>query len=446
MLIDELHNLDIRTRAGAEASDQIKYLSERIPATFVLAGVDVKDTGLFTGRRGGQIASRYTQIVTSAFPHKTTRDKEAWQSLVVTLEDALRLHGHRPGTLAEAELLSARSRGGHDREPVAPRPRGGLGRHSGGHRENHPRRAGSRRPGRRSQAAGTATRETAPLDCSEEVSVTTGLRILPVALPPVHGETIGSYLNRLADANRLSVRQLSALIGPDRHHRRDDNRTGHWTPGSLRRLAALTGRDPAALSHAMPALATIREPGQRQPPLLIEEATEAPKRLACRPCMDRRGIPGLVIRSTPHPQGVCHRHRRWLLGQEQHQLYSLPEVHEANRRHRRLVHRRQDQFLALDYLAARSRMLSRFQAAGQSDLQQRWADRIRALGEDSYGDPYHPSEARIEIATYPEAVIITGLSTSPHWREHTDLRAEVARRLAIEAHDLPSDLLTGRQQ
>jgi hypothetical protein len=35
-LVDEIHNLNIATQAGAEASDQLKYLSERIPATFVL--------------------------------------------------------------------------------------------------------------------------------------------------------------------------------------------------------------------------------------------------------------------------------------------------------------------------------------------------------------------------------------------------------------------------
>ena len=52
VLIDELHNLDLGTRSGAEASDQIKYLSERIPATFVLAGVEIEGTGLFAGHRG----------------------------------------------------------------------------------------------------------------------------------------------------------------------------------------------------------------------------------------------------------------------------------------------------------------------------------------------------------------------------------------------------------
>ncbi|GAA3801677.1 TniB family NTP-binding protein [Streptomyces chiangmaiensis] len=99
VLIDELHNLDIGTRAGAEASDQIKYLSERIPATFVLAGVDVEGTGLFAGRRGGQIASRYTLIPTSPFRHKTEEQRNSWRSLVATLEESLRLHAHRPGTL-----------------------------------------------------------------------------------------------------------------------------------------------------------------------------------------------------------------------------------------------------------------------------------------------------------------------------------------------------------
>lgn len=99
ILIDELHNLDLSTRVGAEASDQIKYLSERIPATFVLAGVDLEGNGLFAGRRGGQIASRYSLIRTSPFPYSTRDEQAAWQALVATLENALRLHAHRRGTL-----------------------------------------------------------------------------------------------------------------------------------------------------------------------------------------------------------------------------------------------------------------------------------------------------------------------------------------------------------
>jgi acyl transferase domain-containing protein len=65
----------------------------------VLAGVDLEGNGLFAGRRGGQIASRYTLIRTTAFPYSTSDERAAWQALVATLENALHLHAHRKGTL-----------------------------------------------------------------------------------------------------------------------------------------------------------------------------------------------------------------------------------------------------------------------------------------------------------------------------------------------------------
>src|ERR1700745_3749768 len=57
--VDELHNLNIATRAGAEASDTLKYFSERVPATFVYAGISLERTGLLSGTRGEQIAGRF---------------------------------------------------------------------------------------------------------------------------------------------------------------------------------------------------------------------------------------------------------------------------------------------------------------------------------------------------------------------------------------------------
>ena len=38
--------------------------NERIPATFVYAGIDLERQGLFTGIRGSQIAGRFTLIPT----------------------------------------------------------------------------------------------------------------------------------------------------------------------------------------------------------------------------------------------------------------------------------------------------------------------------------------------------------------------------------------------
>jgi hypothetical protein len=113
VLVDEIHNITpISSRAGAEAADQIKYLSERIPATFILAGIDVAGSGLFTGPRGQQIASRYTLTATEAFAYGSPRQRQQWQQVIATLEESLRLRRHRPGHLVRLdEHLFGRTEG-----------------------------------------------------------------------------------------------------------------------------------------------------------------------------------------------------------------------------------------------------------------------------------------------------------------------------------------------
>ena len=92
--VDEIHNLNIATRSGAEASDTLKYFSERIPATFVLAGINVERAGLLSGPRGEQIAGRYSMVRTGPFPRDAQR-----ATLIAAIEGSLRLHRHQPGTL-----------------------------------------------------------------------------------------------------------------------------------------------------------------------------------------------------------------------------------------------------------------------------------------------------------------------------------------------------------
>lgn len=96
--IDELHNLNTTTRAGAEASDTLKYFSERIPATFCYAGISLERTGLLSGTRGEQIAGRFGMVRTGPFG----QDPQ-WTALIAALEDSLRLHHHRPGTLTKLD-------------------------------------------------------------------------------------------------------------------------------------------------------------------------------------------------------------------------------------------------------------------------------------------------------------------------------------------------------
>lgn len=112
VLVDEIHNISLATRTGAEVSDQLKYFAERLPATFVYAGVEVEGQGLFAGARGRQIAGRFTVVTAAPFSYGTPDQKASWHSLVATLETTLRLREHTPGTLAAiAESLYRRTGG-----------------------------------------------------------------------------------------------------------------------------------------------------------------------------------------------------------------------------------------------------------------------------------------------------------------------------------------------
>lgn len=112
VIVDEIHNLNLATRAGAEVSDQLKYFSERLPATFVYAGIDVARSGLFAGTRGAQIASRFATITTAGFANGTAEQRRDWQALIATLEHMLQLRDHPPGALVDmADYLHHRTGG-----------------------------------------------------------------------------------------------------------------------------------------------------------------------------------------------------------------------------------------------------------------------------------------------------------------------------------------------
>jgi hypothetical protein len=112
VLVDEIHRLDLRTRPGAAASDQLKYLFDSVGATFVYAGLDLAENGMFGGMRGRQIAGRFISLTTSAFGYATDAQKQDWANLVAPIEASLRLHRHKPGTLLrQAAYLHQRTGG-----------------------------------------------------------------------------------------------------------------------------------------------------------------------------------------------------------------------------------------------------------------------------------------------------------------------------------------------
>lgn len=78
-----------------------------MPATFIYAGINVERSGLFTGMRGQQISARSVLVRTGPFAY----DGE-WKALVASLESALRLYAHTPGTLTRnAKYLHQRTGG-----------------------------------------------------------------------------------------------------------------------------------------------------------------------------------------------------------------------------------------------------------------------------------------------------------------------------------------------
>lgn len=107
VLVDEIHNLNLATTAGEDMSDHLKYFTEHLPATFVYAGINVERSGLFTGVRGKQIAGRCVLVKTGPFPYQAE-----WKSLIATLETALRLHHHEPGSLTRLDRYLHKRTGG----------------------------------------------------------------------------------------------------------------------------------------------------------------------------------------------------------------------------------------------------------------------------------------------------------------------------------------------
>ncbi|WP_221361028.1 TniB family NTP-binding protein [Streptomyces beigongshangae] len=111
VLIDEIHRLNPRTSTGAEAADWLKDLTERVPATFVYAGIDVTASTVFTGVRGAQLAGRASLIDCGALPARAG-GREPFRELIAALEQALDLKAHRTGHLPRlAAYLHERTAG-----------------------------------------------------------------------------------------------------------------------------------------------------------------------------------------------------------------------------------------------------------------------------------------------------------------------------------------------
>jgi len=211
--------------------------------------------------------------------------------------------------------------------------------------------------------------------------------VLPVRVAPLAGETIASYLARVAAACHLPLRAVTGVLPPwfaVRAAACDDiAKPGLLQPGDARRLAMLAGIPETALRHALPALAGHRDDGR--PPLRSAAA--------CRCCAARRGQHEPVPIHLPAHQRACGRHRTWLGRAIQIDITAAPDIIAASRQASRLAREHGITRLVLAETTARQ------ETTGGPDARRRAA--ALALASPAL-DPGHPDTA--EAAAYPETV------------------------------------------
>ena len=150
---------------------------------------------------------------------------------------------------------------------------------------------------------------------------------LAVPLSPVGGETMASFLRRLADANRTTLDALLGIVHPwfSIKNQWHDDRWQHdklapWAGEAAESLAAACGSTALALKKALPASGGNRE----QPARAVT---------ACRLCSAAQRIQQPVPAHLPACRRVCLRHGIWLSahGTPQFSVRDCPDILDAER-------------------------------------------------------------------------------------------------------------------
>lgn len=101
VIIDDLHFLNLRSNDSIQVANQLKWLANEYDATFVFAGVALRESGLLVEGRTGDDAAlaqtfrRWTVLGMTSFSMKTPTDKREWARLMVSLDKAVVLaDGH----------------------------------------------------------------------------------------------------------------------------------------------------------------------------------------------------------------------------------------------------------------------------------------------------------------------------------------------------------------
>jgi hypothetical protein len=254
-------------------------------------------------------------------------------------------------------------------------------------------------------------------------------QLLPVQVRPVGGETVVSYVFRLADANGFArptmlLRAIGEPVARNVHAGILDHHDITLNTPALARLAALTGRSTASLRKTLPSLATPRADrrlsGKTEP--LISAFSSSAIRGHCQQCIVRiPGHPNIRVHRRSAP-AICRRHHRWVDTTRQHpnqvDLSKNIEIITAHRRFERLLSTVDELTWARQQLWRTTGIVTEWhhhwdrQSFSHSifeHLHARWDKRAETLPS--------PGSAT-SLLVMPEAVALTEILCDLEWRRH----------------------------
>lgn len=107
ILIDDLHFLNMRTKDGVEVSNQLKWLANEYDATFIFAGVGLRERGLLAEGLSSADAAmaqtfrRWTVLGMTSYSLRTKMGRAEWSRLISALDRAVVLADANEGMLSE---------------------------------------------------------------------------------------------------------------------------------------------------------------------------------------------------------------------------------------------------------------------------------------------------------------------------------------------------------
>jgi hypothetical protein len=100
IIIDELQNLDTANRGSGESIQAIRQLHSQVLGIFVLSGVALRHSKLFTGSTGRQLSARMSFLDIQSFTLANRRAANEWRGVVRAFEKEMPLLAHEVGSLS----------------------------------------------------------------------------------------------------------------------------------------------------------------------------------------------------------------------------------------------------------------------------------------------------------------------------------------------------------